>query len=406
MNVVLISRDPDLDKLCREVLNDLGGCDWSLNTYPAADALPESELYIWDIDSKIALPDRINQFPGKHLFLIYRNELSKANQKLEGEASILLKPVSRVMLAAFLSMAIAAHAGRLTSTNVLRADRDKILQCLIQTNLRIQEYDQDRTNFLTRAVHEFRAPLTAASGYCGLLLNEALGPLNDDQREVLRRMQHSTKRLSRLASAMFQLSVGRYIKKKPDLSKGDIKECLEQAIHEIAAFVDGKRISVSVDFGPEPGPLYFERGQIEQILINLLDNACKFTPRGGEIVIQGHAFFWERRMAQNPYAVSHDRRRHDSRQANSYRIDIRDSGPPIPQQHLESIFEEYTSYGGGQDRSGGGLGLAICRMIATTHEGCIWAENTASGPTFSFVLPLCHPETGIGAGAQNTMINV
>jgi len=57
-------------------------------------------------------------------------------------------------------------------------------------------------------------------------------------------------------------------------------------------------------------------------------------------------------------------------------------------EHLQSVFEEYTSYGGSQDRSGGGLGLAICKMILTAHKGRIWAENTSTGARLSFVLPL------------------
>jgi len=73
---------------------------------------------------------------------------------------------------------------------------------------------------------------------------------------------------------------------------------------------------------------------------------------------------------------------------NSYRVDIHDSGAGIPPEHLERIFEEYTSYGGGRDRSGGGLGLAITKMIISQHEGRVWAENTESGPRFSWVLPV------------------
>jgi hypothetical protein len=82
-----------------------------------------------------------------------------------------------------------------------------------------------------------------------------------------------------------------------------------------------------------------------------------------------------------------ERRRHMIQNANSYRIDIKDSGAPIPQEHLERIFEEYTSYSGGRDRSGGGLGLSICRMIINQHDGRVWAENTDAGPMFSFALP-------------------
>jgi signal transduction histidine kinase len=60
----------------------------------------------------------------------------------------------------------------------------------------------------------------------------------------------------------------------------------------------------------------------------------------------------------------------------------------IPLEHLDRIFEEYTSYAGGKDRSGGGLGLAICRMIVSEHDGQVWAENTGAGPMISFVIPL------------------
>src|SRR5207237_7947878 len=102
-------------------------------------------------------------------------------------------------LTAFLGLAVTTQDERISTAHSLRADRDEILQCLIETNLKLQEYDQDRTNFLARAVHDFRAPLTSISGYCGLLLSEPFRSLNDNQREVLQRMLHSTNRLSRMS---------------------------------------------------------------------------------------------------------------------------------------------------------------------------------------------------------------
>jgi signal transduction histidine kinase len=308
-------------------------------------------------------------------------------------------------MSAFLSLAAAASKEQTATANSLRADRDEMLQCLIQTNLRLQEYDQDRTNFLTRAVHDFRAPLTAVSGYCGLLLSDALGTLTEDQKEVLERMHHSTRRLSRMASAMFRLSVGRHVKNSPELRIGDIQECMDQALHEITPFADNKGISLSVNLDTAPGSLYFEPGQIEQVLINLLDNACKFTPKDGEIEVQGYSFFWDRRRMRDFTPPAAERRYQDSREPNSYRIDIRNSGFEIPGEHLNSIFEEYTSYAGGQDRSGGGLGLAICRMIATQHEGRVWAENTDSGPMFSFVLPVHSKQPGVSGAAQAQLLD-
>ena len=319
-----------------------------------------------------------------------RKDLTDFRNRTTGaaEANILLKPVTRPTLAAFLGLALAAQEERIVAAHSLRADRDELLQCLIQTNLKLQEYDQDRTNFLARAVHDFRAPLTALSGYCGLLISGPLGPLNENQREVLLRMQHSAKRLSRMASAMFQLSVGRQVKKRPDFHPGDLQACLDQALHEIAPFAEEKRIAISADLASFPQTLYFEAGQLEQILINILDNACKFTPKAGTIEITGYPFFWERRKTNASVPQNLERRHKAITEPNAYRVDIRDSGAGIPEVHLQRIFEEYTSYAGGRDRSGGGLGLAICKMIALQHDGDIWAQNTDSGPMFSFVLPV------------------
>jgi signal transduction histidine kinase len=389
MRITLISADGDLYTLCREILNNMAGYDWDLSIATQASCPTGADLYIWDGFGTIDLPRELDQRLCRHLFLVHRNDAGKFCHNLGGaEGTILLKPVTRASLSAFLGFAATASQERTSMTSSLRADRDEILQCLIQSNLRLQEYDQDRTNFLARAVHDFRAPLTATGGYCGLLLDGALGPLSKDQKEVLRRMQHSIKRLSRMASAMFELSVGRQVKVQPDLQEADIEECVEQALHEINPFADGKGVSISVDLEPVPGALYFEPGQIEQVLVNLLDNACKFTPRAGEIEIRGYPFFWERRSLRHSHTPLLERRDQDSRSPNTYRIDILDSGPRILHEHLENIFEEYTSYHGGRDRSGGGLGLAICRMIIKLHDGRVWAENTDHGPRFSFVIPV------------------
>lgn len=388
MDIRLISEDRGLLKMCRDIVT---GLPRQRGSFAAAtsEQCYAADLCIWDFESAMArLPDS-DIDPSKHLFLVHRSDLSAFRDRIaSAEVRILLKPVTRATLEVFLSQALAAHNDRETSTTSLRADRDEILQCLIETNLRLQEYDQDRTTFLARAVHDFRAPLTALRGYCGLLLSEPLGPLSESQKEILRRMQHSAKRLSRITNAMFQLSVGRHVKSRPDLKSGDLRDCLEQALHEITPFADEKRLAIRVDLAPLDFPLYFEAGQIEQVLINILDNACKFTPKSGSIEIRGYPFFWQRRMNHSSLPPAVERRLRNTAEPNTYRMDIQDSGSKIPEEHRERIFEEYTSYDGGRDRSGGGLGLAITRMIVNQHDGSVWAENTSSGPMFSFVLPI------------------
>ena len=363
-----------------------------------------ADLCVWDFQGVDDFSKGLGESSSRHVVLVHEKDLADFQSRPGwAGATVVVKPAARPTLSALLGLAICAQREQIASS-VLRSDRDEILQCLIQANLKLQDYDQNRTNFLARAMHDLGVPLTAVNGYCGLLLSEALGPLEDDQKRVLLKMHESNMRLSRMASAMFQLSMSRQAKGRPDVSKEDIRECVEQGVREIAPAAEGKHISISVDLNPDAPMLYFERNLLEQALSNFLDNACKFTPKAGEIRIEGYPCFWERRCQQSRAPLT-ERRRQDSRELNGYRIDITNSGKPIPQEHLEDIFEEYTSYSGDQDRSGGGLGLAICRMIITQHEGCVWAENTRKGPRFSFILPARFGSLRTWEAAQNGCMN-
>lgn len=381
MDIRLVTEDTELFEICREVLSEIPEHTCTLSAAPLDHASTGADLYIWDFDPEFPIPDPVLQSPSHCLFLIDREDLSGFPVAPVGPI-ILLKPVTRATLGTFLRLALSSQAACRP-----RADRDEISRCLVQTNLKLQEYEQDRTNFLARATHDFRAPLTALSGYCGLLLGGAMDPVTQKQTDVLKRMQQSLRRLSRLAEAMFRLSIGQRIESRPNLQPGKIRDCVGQALHEITPFADQKQIEVSLNLEPADRELFFEAGKIEQVLINILDNACRFTPRFGRIEIRGYPHFWERRAASPAVPQKLERRRRTSHQINSYRVDILDSGTPIPEKWMKRIFEEHTSYGGGSDRAGGGLGLAICRFIVHQHEGAIWAENTERGPMFSFVLP-------------------
>ena len=394
MRVQLVSKNRELQNLCKEVLSDISASGWNLTSSGREDTEAAADVHIWDFEPRESrIPEELSAAETKnHFFILQRKHLLSFREVMRtADVNILLKPVTKAALSAFLGEAWRRW-GRTescqTKTSELRASCDEMLQCVLEANLRLQEYDQDRTNFLARAVHDLRAPLTAISGYCGLMLSEQLGGITPEQKEVLERMQHSAKRLSRMASAMFQLSIAQRVETKWNFEHGDLSDCIEQALHEVGPFTDQKRLTVSVEMMPTVEPIRFEKSQLEQVLVNLLDNACKFTPRQGSIDIRGYPFFWDRRSGNHLNIDSPvDRRAVQSNQPNSFRIDIRDSGPGIPQAQLGRIFEEYATYSGGQDRSGGGLGLAICKMIMQQHQGRVWAENGSPGAIFSFVIP-------------------
>jgi len=404
MKVLLFSNDDTLIGFCQHVLAGLPATEAKLEIGTSAGAASDGGLCLWDfIPGETALPQQLDPASlRRHLFLVQRKDLAALHERVGTSGiNVLLKPVTAATLRAFLADACQAQgpgeeylAGSVTT---LRVERDEMLQFLIQANLRLQEYDQERTNVLARSLHDVRAPLTAISGYCGLLLEEALGPITTEQRDVLGRMQHSATRLSRIANSMFELSLNPGRPANVSFERADLRDCVDQALHELAPSFDNKGIRITVDIEKQPDGLFFEPTQIEQTLVNLLDNACRFTPRNGTVEIRGYPFFWERRTAESPrLPAGRERRTVQLKPSNAMRIDIRDSGPGIPEAHVGTIFEEYTSYLGGSDRSGGGLGLAICRLILQRHGGKVWAESHGAGAVFSFVLPIRAEGTSVG----------
>jgi signal transduction histidine kinase len=392
MNVSLISHNDSLVRLCRETLSELFGKDLNFSVSEVGQDVGHADVYIWDFEPGLRVPDvAIGPQKQKHLFVVHPGQLNALSEQLPTrDINLLLKPVTRATLSAFLGKNSAPlfQSSAQPLLDSMRTDRDEMLQCLIDVNLKLQTYDQERTNFLARAMHDFRAPLSAIDGYCGLLLAEQLGPITENQRKAFERVQHSAKRLSRMATSMFQLSIGGNVETKLRLQKGDSQSCLDQALHELKPLAEQKNLRISADLRPPTGTLYFEHEQILQVFVNLLENACKFTPKSGFVEISGYPFMWERRRsAMLCPGNGTDRRRTDCQTPNSYRIDMKDNGPGVPPENSEKIFEEYTSYAGGADRSGGGLGLAICKSILRAHQGSIWAHNSSGGAVFSFVLP-------------------
>jgi len=382
MKTILVSEDRELYELCRAVLRHLS-IEGPILEAPGARRT-NADLTIWDLSSG-PLPEEPHDLAGGSgdLFVVSRKSLSDVQKLLPmGALGLLLKPVTRPILQAFLASALNRWLNPTGQKNgdatTVRADRDQLLQALLEANIRLQECDQDRTNFLARALHDFRTPLTALQGYCDMLIRQSVGPLAPDQIDLLQRMQHSIGRLSKMSRAMFELSVHHNTERKPNLIRTNIDNCIQNELHQIVPLAQDKGIDVTVDLDPPDIRLHLDPAGIEQVLVNLLENACKFTPRGGSIEVKGRLTNWNR----------HNNELSEHGVIQVYKVELRDTGMGILAEHLDSVFEEFTSYAGARDRSGGGLGLAICKMLINAHNGAIWAESDRQGTTISFVLPL------------------
>ena len=391
MRLSTIGVDREIEDRCRVLLEEMAPGRYEFAPSAHGSGLQEADFYIWDFQPE-HFPHGIRpQIVARSLFLVEPSMLDGFQRVLgESRASVVLKPARSETLRPFIehilgSKGASHHESESASARVGQSNEpDQLLDRLLHANLKLQEYEQARTNSLARAMHDFRVPLTALNGYCGLLLGQGMGLMSPSQMDLIRRMQHSVKRLTRLAEAMVELSMGQLAKSELMIEEADIEGSIAQAVHEIALHAQEKQIRVEISVERPSGALSFDAGKIERVLINLLENSCKFTPRQGTIQLSAYSVFWN---GQANKAVNTAKTAESVLTANAYRIDIRDSGCGVPSEHAESIFEEFTTYAGGQDRSGGGLGLAICRMAIDAHRGRIWAESNGSGTQFSFVLP-------------------
>jgi signal transduction histidine kinase len=390
MKVEIVSEGSFLPALCREIAREFP-IKWTIEQRADSSQSADMGLCLWDYGAGLIVPENARWGSTCFVFVALDDLESFRAAHPYAETAIFLKPPTRAVVRALMVQAVATGAATELSQSddsLIRSDRDNVLQCLMEANLKLQQHDLERTNFLARALHDFHAPLSALGGYCGLLADEQIGLLNERQKLVIDRMHHSVRRLSRMSRAMFQLSVSRRVSLKLSLHQGNIQDCTDQALYEVHQLAAEKKLQLDVDLELPYVPLLIDSGQIEQVMVNLLENACKFSPRSGSIVVRGYSCFFDRRATNVFSLVTHDRRITNTGIPNVYRVDIKDSGPGFAPEHVKSIFEEYVSYSGVQNRSRGGLGLAICSMILKEHQGCIWAVNGRSGAVFSFVLPL------------------
>ncbi len=351
--------------------------------------VPEADLYIWDYVPGVDLQSNFMGREGAQHLVLTDPKYLDSLAHLQSSVCVLLKPINPLTLRAFAELTSREWALRQQAheANTLRLDRDALLQYVLEVNLKLQEYDQERINFLARALHDFRAPLTALQGYCGLLVDGKFGFVSTAQRELLDRMGRSTKRLARLAGGTLEMLLQGRFDNRPKRVAGDIEETLNEALHDVYPFIQDKGIGLNVDIQRPNGALLFEAEQLHNVFVNLLENSCKFTPKHGTIEIRGYPACQDSESGQQDVFSEGQ-----ARAPHFYRVDISDSGPGVPPHLKERIFEQYASYSDANDRSGGGLGLAICKAIITSHLGAIWATPIQGGGRFSFVLPLEPPE--------------
>jgi len=266
----------------------------------------------------------------------------------------------------------------------LLQEREVTYRNLLAAYLRLQEVNRQKTVFLASAAHELKTPLAVIKGYYDLLLSGSLGKLTDKQRDILQESKDSCERLVRLVSMFLNYSALESGKLVLHLRENDMRDCLEEtATRWREAFVR-KNVRLDMHLDSKVPNFKFDYQKVQQTVANLLDNALKHTPSGGQVSLRAEPHFWDRRSADEAQAV--DRRRERVQRPNSIKISVSDTGRGIPSEHHQEIFEDFVRVD--RTSSGMGLGLAIAKRLVQAHRGKIWVDSEPRrGSTFTVLLP-------------------
>ncbi|HTR99319.1 MAG TPA: ATP-binding protein, partial [Bacteroidota bacterium] len=230
----------------------------------------------------------------------------------------------------------------------------------------LRKLERVRSEFLGNVSHELRTPIFSLQGFLETLLDGAI----DDpsvNREFLEKAHRHATRLNTLLNDLIEISRIESGEMKMSFRFVPLASLLDEVQEEMGPAAARKNLTLTVDAGPGAADqVYGDKERLKQVMINLLDNAIKYTDPGGRIAVSARR--------QGAAALS---------------IDVTDTGSGIPAQHLSRIFERF--YRVDKDRSrevgGTGLGLAIVKHIVEAHGGTIRVESTVGkGSTFSVTL--------------------
>jgi len=227
-----------------------------------------------------------------------------------------------------------------------------------------ERVEKTRRDFIANVSHELRTPLTSIQGYTETLLDSAPG--NDHSREFLEIIRKSALRMSRLTEDLLTLARVESGEQRFEIESTAPAELLQEAVQSFREIARTQNVELIVEDQAE-ARVGADPEAIHQVFSNLVDNALKYAPSGGRIILGARPV------------------------AEGVEFYVQDFGPGIPSEHLARLFERFYRVDKARSRESGGtgLGLAIAKHIVLAHGGSIRAQSELNhGSTFLFTLPL------------------
>lgn len=235
----------------------------------------------------------------------------------------------------------------------------------------VQLANQAKTEFVSFVSHEFKQPMTSMKGYTDLLIKGIGGPLNDQQQQFLNVIRSNVQRMDRLVSDLLDMSRIEAGRLRLEMSSVEPASVVEEAVQSFEQAITQKNQTLEVEVAPDLPTIYGDRGRLVQVLTNLLSNANKYTPEGGEISL--HVDRWDV----------------DGRSYVRWRL--RDTGIGMTPEEMDRLFTKFFRSNNPEVRNvkGTGLGLVISRSIVEMHDGQMFVESEEGrGSTFTFAIPV------------------
>lgn len=231
----------------------------------------------------------------------------------------------------------------------------------------IRTLERSRDEFISMVSHELRSPLTVVKESMDLVYDGEVGPVTERQKEVLKMGRDNAARLNRLIDGLLDITKIEAGVMPLDICRTDLGLLLKETVADYSRMAAERRIKLTSSLAGPQLATYCDLEKVRQVLVNLVSNALKFSPEGGEISLSIRP--WEGEAL----------------------ICVEDSGPGIEAEDVPRLFNKFAQVGGKRPAGvqGTGLGLAISKGIIEMHGGRIWVESQPrKGSKFYILLPL------------------
>jgi signal transduction histidine kinase len=240
----------------------------------------------------------------------------------------------------------------------------------------VQDANNAKSEFVSFVAHELKNPMTSIKGYTELLAAGAVGPITAAQANFLSTIRSNIERMNTLISDLNDMSKIEAGRLRLEFKSFSINEVIEDTMRSTRRQVEDKKQEIATNLQPGLPGIWADRTRITQVMVNLVNNANKYTPAGGQIIIAAEACpnQWD---SSGPPNVVH--------------VWVKDNGIGISPEDQKKIFQKFFRSEDPKTREvpGTGLGLNITKSLIEMQGGRIWFESQfRSGTTFHFTVPV------------------